>query len=109
VATHIVYSGGISAKINDKTFHNICHLSYYTENIEQKQEGLWLSLSGFQFKMHYKILHKLRKAGAISKDSAVTSGEAELDRQEQMWLDYFAGAFLGRIKKTQDHRYYVQW
>ena len=68
-----------------------------------------MSLSGFQFKMHYKILHKLKKAGATSKDSAVTSGEAELDRQEQMWLDYFAGAFLGRIKKTQDRRYYIQW
>jgi len=79
------------------------------KNIEQKQEGLRLSLSGFQFKMHYKILHKLRKAGATSTDSAVTSGEAELDRQEQMWLDYFAGEFLGRIKKTQDRRYYIQW
>jgi hypothetical protein len=102
--------GGISAKINDKIIpQHFAICLYYTESIEQKQEGLPLSLSGFQFKMHYKILHKLRKAGAISKDSAVTSGEAELDRQEQMWLDYFAGAFLGRIKKTQDHRYYIQW
>jgi hypothetical protein len=67
-----------------------------------------LSLSGFQFKMHYKILHKLRKAGAVSKDSAVTIREANLDYQEQMWLDYFAGAFLGRIKKTEDRRYYIQ-
>jgi hypothetical protein len=58
--------------------------------------------------MHYKILHKLRKAGATSKDSAVTIGEADLDYQEQMWLDYFAGAFLGRIKKTGDRRYYIQ-
>jgi hypothetical protein len=66
-----------------------------------------LSLSGFQFKMHYKILHKLRKAGATSKDSAVTIGEADLDSQEQMWLDYFAGAFLGKIKKTEDRRYYI--
>ena len=67
-----------------------------------------MSLSGFQFKMHYKILHKLRKAGAVTKDSAVTIGEAELNREEQMWLDYFAGSFLGRIKKTQDHRYYIR-
>ena len=58
--------------------------------------------------MHYKILHKLRKAGAISKDSAVTINEAELDPQEQMWLDYFAGVFLGKIKKTPDQRYYIQ-
>ena len=67
-----------------------------------------MSLSGFQFKMQYKILSKLRKAGALSKDSAVTIGEAELDYQEQMWLDYFAGVFLGKIKKTEDQRYYIQ-
>lgn len=66
-----------------------------------------MSLSGFQFKIHYKILHKLRKAGATSEDSAVTIGEADLDYQEQMWLDYFAGAFLGKIKKTEDRRYYI--
>ena len=67
-----------------------------------------MSLSGFQFKMQYKILNKLRKAGALSKDSAVTIGEADLNYQEQMWLDYFAGAFLGKIKKTEDQRYYIQ-
>ena len=67
-----------------------------------------MSLSGFQFKMRYKILNKLRKAGAVSKDYAVTIGEADLDYQEQMWLDYFAGVFLGKIKKTDDRRYYVQ-
>ena len=67
-----------------------------------------MSLSGFQFKMHYKILNKLRKAGAVSEDSAVTIGEADLDYQEQMWLDYFAGVFLGKIKKTEDRRYYVR-
>ena len=66
-----------------------------------------MSLTGFHFKMRYKILQKLRKAGAICKDSAVTIGEAELDYQEQMWLDYFAGVFLGKIKKTEDHRYYI--
>jgi len=33
--------------------------------------------------------------------------EAELDLQEQQWLNYFAGAFLGEIKKTEDKRYYV--
>jgi hypothetical protein len=79
-----------------------------TENIEQNKKVYGLSLSGFQFKMHYKILNKLRKAGALSKDSAVTIIEAELDHQEQMWLDYFAGAFLGKIKKTEDQRYYIQ-
>jgi hypothetical protein len=58
--------------------------------------------------MHYKILNKLRKAGAISKKSAVTIREANLDYQEQMWLDYFAGAFLGKIKKTGDRKYYIK-
>lgn len=67
-----------------------------------------MSLSGFQFKMQYKILNKLKKAGAVSKDNAVTIGEADLDYQEQMWLDYFAGVFLGKIKKTDDRRYYIQ-
>jgi hypothetical protein len=57
--------------------------------------------------MHYKILHKLKKAGAISKKKAVTIREADLDPQEQLWLDYFAGAFLGKIKKTNDRKYYI--
>ena len=57
--------------------------------------------------MRHKILNKLRKAGAVSKAKAVTIREAALDYQEQMWLDYFAGAFLGKIKKTDDRRYYV--
>jgi predicted DNA-binding protein len=58
--------------------------------------------------MRHKILNKLRKAGAVSKAKAVTIREAALNYQEQMWLDYFAGAFLGKIKKTDDRRYYVQ-
>jgi len=66
-----------------------------------------LSLSGLQYKIQHQIVHKLRKAGALSKESAVTVKEAKLDYQEQMWLDYFAGAFLGKVKKTQDRRYYV--
>ena len=66
-----------------------------------------MSLSELQFKMRYKILNKLKKAGATSKDNAVTIGEADLNYQEQMWLDYFAGAFLGKIKKTDDQRYYI--
>ena len=66
-----------------------------------------MSLSGLQFKMHYRIISKIKKAGATSKEKAVTIEEAELDLQEQQWLNYFAGTFLGRVKKTQDKRYYV--
>jgi hypothetical protein len=57
--------------------------------------------------MHHRIVSKIKKAGATSKDKAVTIEEAELDFQEQNWLNYFAGTFLGKIKKTEDQRYYV--
>ena len=64
-------------------------------------------MSGIQFKMHQRLIHKFEKAGAISEARAVTFDEANLDLQEQYWLNYFAGIFLGRIKKTRDHRYYI--
>ncbi len=57
--------------------------------------------------MRYKIIFKIEKAGATSKEKAVTVEEAELGFQEQKWLSYFAGTFLGRIKKTEDKRYYI--
>ena len=66
-----------------------------------------MSLSGIQFNMEQQLIRKFSKAGAISKEKAVTYEEAELDMQEYCWLEYFAGTFLGRIKKTRDHRYYI--
>jgi len=69
--------------------------------------GYELSMSGIQFKMRQRIIRKFEKVGAISEETAVTFSEAELDFQEQCWLDYFAGSFLGSIKKTKDHRYYL--
>jgi len=57
--------------------------------------------------MHYRIISKIEKAGATSKEKAVTIEEADLDLEEQQWLNYFAGTFLGTIKKTKDQRYYV--
>jgi len=66
-----------------------------------------LSLSGIQFKMHHRITSKIENAGATSIEKAVTIEEAGLDVQEQQWLNYFAGAFLDKIKKTEDKRYYV--
>jgi len=57
--------------------------------------------------MHYRIISKIEKAGATSIEKAVTIEEAGLNMQEQQWLNYFAGAFLGKIKKTEDKRYYV--
>jgi len=57
--------------------------------------------------MRFRILSKIEKVRATSIAEAVTVEEAGLDLQEQAWLNYFAGAFLGKIKKTEDHRYYV--
>jgi len=72
------------------------------------QRGLYdLSLSGLQFKMCYRITYRLEKAGATSKEKAVTIEEAELDLQEQQWLNYFVGGFFAEIRKTEDKRYYI--
>lgn len=64
-------------------------------------------MSGLQFKMEQKLIRKFEKAGATSKEKAVTFEEAMLDEQEQYWLDYFAGEFLGKIKKTENQLYYI--
>jgi len=64
-------------------------------------------MSGIQFKMKQRIIHKFEKAGATSEEKAVTFDEAKLNMREYCWLDYFAGTFLGSIKKTSDHRYYL--
>ena len=64
-------------------------------------------MSGVQFKMEQRLVRKFEKAGATSMEKAVTFSEAKLDLQEQYWLDYFAGSFLGKIKKTRNHMYYL--
>lgn len=64
-------------------------------------------MSGIQFKMKSRLIRKFEKVQAISEETAVTFEEANLNEQEQYWLDYFAGSFLGSIKKTKDHRYYI--
>ena len=66
-----------------------------------------MSMSGIQFKIRQRIIRKFEKVGATSEETAVTLAEAKLDFQEQCWLDYFAGSFLGSIKKTKDHKYYL--
>ena len=66
-----------------------------------------LALSGVQFKMRHRVISKLKEVGATSREKAVAIEDASLDIQEQRWLRYFAGAFLGRIKKTRDKRYYI--
>ena len=56
--------------------------------------------------MQHRLIRKLEKAGAISAETAVTFQEANLNDQEEYWLSYFAGSFLGKIKKTPDRLYY---
>ena len=57
--------------------------------------------------MRYRLVHRLKKAGATSKEKAVTIEEAEFTQQERQWLTYFAGGVLSEIMKTKDKRYYV--
>ena len=64
-------------------------------------------MSGIQFEMQHRLVRKLEKAGATSVEKAVTFDEAKLDLKEQYWLEYFAGVFLGKIKKTGKHLYYI--
>jgi hypothetical protein len=65
------------------------------------------AFSGTLFAMRMRIIDKLLKAGATSKEKAVTAREAHFDMQEQNWLCYIAGGFLASVKKTKDKRYYV--
>jgi len=66
-----------------------------------------LAVYGIQFVMQDRLVRKLVKVGATSFESAVTFEEAKFDEQELYWLAYFAGVFLGKIKKTETDRYYI--
>ena len=66
-----------------------------------------MAMSGIQYKMQQKIIYKIEKAGANSWEKAVTIEQANLNRQEELWLDYFAGDIFGKIKKTIDKKYYI--
>ena len=70
-------------------------------------EKLKMSMRGMQFVMEQRLVRKFEKAGATSIEKAVTFLEAKLNLQEQYWLEYFAGSFLGKIKKTRDQTYYL--
>jgi hypothetical protein len=63
-------------------------------------------MSGIELKMRQRINSKFEKVGAISKKTAVTVNDANLDLQEQYWLPYLVGNLPGNILKTQDNRYY---
>lgn len=65
------------------------------------------AVSGTVYKMEQNIRAKLLTVGATSKVKAVTIQEADLDMQEQNWLDYVAGGMFASVKKTKNKRYYV--
>ncbi|TRO54018.1 hypothetical protein E2P63_01765 [Candidatus Bathyarchaeota archaeon] len=67
-----------------------------------------LAMSGFQYKMQQRIVTKLRRAGAISIEKAVTIEEASLDISEESWVHYFIGEYLGRIRRLGKDRYYTE-
>jgi len=56
-------------------------------------------------KKKYSILAKLAKAGALSKETAVTPDKARLNWIEKEWLVYLAGG-NERIQKTKKGLYY---
>jgi hypothetical protein len=56
-------------------------------------------------KKRFTILAKLTKAGAISKETAVSPDKAHLNLREREWLIYLAGG-MERIQKTEDGLYY---
>jgi hypothetical protein len=60
-------------------------------------------------KMRQRIIQKIATAGGISRRTAVSISEANLDPQEQYWLPYLIDGFSNyKIKKTECNRYYQQ-
>jgi hypothetical protein len=64
--------------------------------------------SGLSAKISSRIVEKLKKAGALSKEKAVTPKEAELDLQETQWLKYLAGGIFSTIIITKEGLYYTK-
>jgi hypothetical protein len=65
---------------------------------------MW-KMGGEAIKKRFTILAKLDKAGALSKETAVTLDKANLNWQEREWLVYLVGG-MERIQKTEDGLYY---
>lgn len=65
------------------------------------------SVSGTLFSLEERIRIKLIKAGATSRETAVTAQQANFDMQEGNWVHYIAGGLFANVKKTATNRYYV--
>lgn len=66
-----------------------------------------MSTYGLKVEMEHVIVQKFKDAGATSMETAVSDEDANLDTNEQFWLEYFSGIFLEKINKTKNHRYYI--
>jgi hypothetical protein len=67
---------------------------------------LGFDLAGIVYSISYRVVDKLRKAGAVSRDKAMIPETANLNLQEIEWLQYLA-CDASTIKKTRDGRYYI--
>ena len=67
---------------------------------------LGFDLAGIVYSINYRVVDKLRKAGAVSRDKAMMPETANLNLQEIEWLQYLA-CDASTIKKTRDGRYYI--
>jgi hypothetical protein len=66
-------------------------------------------MSKTELRMRKRIILKFATVGAISKKTAVSIDEANLDPQEQYWLPYLIDGFSNyKIKKTKESKYYQQ-
>jgi hypothetical protein len=65
---------------------------------------LW-KMGSEAIKKRFTILAKLAKAGALSRETAVSPDKAHLNWREREWLVYLAGG-MERIGKTENGLYY---
>jgi len=63
--------------------------------------------NGIIYGLESSIKTKLVTIGAISREKAATSQEAQLSIQEQNWLGYIAGGMFAKVKKTGKGRFYA--
>jgi len=81
-------------------------LGVLLKQYDKRRRGYDLSMSKIEIEIRQRINQKLEEVGANSKKNALPLIEANLDLQELYWLPYLVGNVLGRIRKTEDNRYY---
>ncbi len=61
---------------------------------------LSFDLTGIVYSISYRVVNKLRKAGAVSRDKAMTPETANLNLQEIDWLQYLL-VTLQQLKRQE--------